>query len=83
MLPSLHISNDAPRVWRVTRAAAYGAGIGAVAAIVRGLAPAPGVAAVVNGLEILEAAIGFALLCAGAAALRNFIARRLIWPDVG
>jgi hypothetical protein len=27
-------------------------------------------------------ALCFALLCAGATALRNFIARRLIWPEL-
>jgi hypothetical protein len=33
-------------------------------------------------LEIAGIALAFALLCAGAAALRNFIARRLIWPEM-
>jgi hypothetical protein len=33
-------------------------------------------------LEIAGAALAFALLCAGAAALRNFIARRLIWWEM-
>jgi hypothetical protein len=32
--------------------------------------------------EIAGAVLGFALLCAGATALRNFIARRLIWPEL-
>jgi hypothetical protein len=32
-------------------------------------------------LDIAGAALAFALLCAGAAALRNFLARRLIWPQ--
>jgi hypothetical protein len=36
-----------------------------------------------NLAEIAAAAFGFALLCAGAAALRNFIARRLIWQERG
>jgi hypothetical protein len=31
--------------------------------------------------EILGATLGFALLCAAASALRNFIARKLIWPN--
>jgi hypothetical protein len=31
--------------------------------------------------EIAGSALAFALLCAGAAALRNFLARRLIWPQ--
>jgi len=34
-----------------------------------------------NFLEIAGATLAFALLCAGASALRNFIARRLIWPE--
>jgi hypothetical protein len=39
--------------------------------------------AVATGVpEIVGVALGFALLCAGAAALRNFIARRLIWPEL-
>jgi hypothetical protein len=29
--------------------------------------------------EIAGAAVVFALLCAAAAALRNFLARRLVW----
>jgi hypothetical protein len=33
-------------------------------------------------LEIAGVALAFALLCAAAAALRNFIARRLIWPEM-
>jgi hypothetical protein len=31
--------------------------------------------------DVAEAAVAFALLCAGAAALRNFLARRAIWPQ--
>jgi hypothetical protein len=84
VLPSLHASSDAPRAWRLTHAAGYGGGIGAIAATVRGVASAGGGAgATLNGLEILEAAIGFALLCASLAVLRNFLARRLIWPNIG
>jgi len=30
--------------------------------------------------EIVGAALGFAVVCAKAAALQNFIVRRLIWP---
>jgi hypothetical protein len=30
-------------------------------------------------LEIADAALALALLCAGAALLRNLIARKLIW----
>jgi hypothetical protein len=31
--------------------------------------------------ELVGAALAFALLCGLAAALRNFIARRLIWRE--
>jgi hypothetical protein len=64
------------------RAAGYGAGIGIAAAALRLLGPAAA-APPAPAVEILGAALGFALLCAAAAALRNFIARRLIWPDLG
>ena len=81
MLPSLYVSGDKPREWRVTRAAAYGAVLGVVAGLLKTLgfthqAIATSVA------EIAGAALGFALLCAAATALRNFIARRLIWPEL-
>jgi hypothetical protein len=33
--------------------------------------------------EVAEVALAFALLCAGAAALRNFLARRVIWSQGG
>jgi hypothetical protein len=93
MLPSFYLSNDKAYAWSVTRAAAYGAGIGAVAALLRSLGPLHGpFAASVRpgGLlpvfpevlpEIVCAALGFAVLCAAAAALRNFLAQRLIWPE--
>jgi len=32
-------------------------------------------------LRVLAAALAFALLCAGAATLRNFIARRVVWHE--
>jgi hypothetical protein len=32
-------------------------------------------------LQVLAAAVVFAVLCAGAAALRNFIARRVVWHE--
>jgi hypothetical protein len=88
-LPSLWISGDSAQAWSITRAAAYGAALGALAAAFKTLAPLRGVAAlatnapdnfVANVQEIAGAALAFALLCAGASALRNFIARRLIWP---
>jgi hypothetical protein len=86
MLPSFYLSGDKGRVWSVARAAACGAGIGAVAAVFRTLGPfhAPFAASDrVSGLltsipEIGGAIFGFALLCAAAAALRNFLVERLI-----
>jgi len=80
-LPSLYISGDKPRQWSVARAAAYGAALGAVAALLKTLAYAQQHAAI-SVAEIAGAVLGFALLCAGAAALRNFVARRLIWPEL-
>jgi hypothetical protein len=83
-LPSLFISGDGTRAWRTGRAAVYGAGIGAAAAFLKTLGPLrePHLAFFMTLAEITGAAVGFALLCAGAAALRNVIARRLIWPDL-
>jgi len=80
-LPSLYVSGEKPREWSIARAAACGAVLGAVAGLFKTLglvhqAIAPSVP------EIVGVALGFALLCAGATALRNFIARRLIWPEL-
>ncbi len=61
----------------------YGAAIGVAAAGFRSIAPWSeprsffGVAE-----ELIGAALAFALLCGLAAALRNFIARRLIWREM-
>jgi hypothetical protein len=82
VLPSLFASSGEAQPWGVVRAAGYGAGIGIAAAVLRLLGPAAA-APPAHAVEILGAALGFALLCAAAAALRNFIARRLIWPDLG
>jgi hypothetical protein len=87
-LPSLYVSGDSARDWSVAHATAYGAGIGAVAALFKTLGLFRGAAGgrsfaenlTAGALEITAAIIAFALLCAGAAVLRNFIARRLIWP---
>lgn len=90
-LPSLYISRDGVRAWSVTRAAGYGAALGALAGLFKTLGPlraAVGMStSVADSLtaslpEIAAAAIAFALLCAAASALRNFIARRLIWPEI-
>jgi hypothetical protein len=68
--------------WNTGRAAAYGAAIGFAAAAFKLFAPwsephAPPVVA----KELAGATLAFALLCGLAAALRNFIARRLIQPE--
>ena len=68
------------RAWSVTRAAACGAGIGVLAGLFKSFGPShaagAGSAAV---LQIGGAALLFAFLCAGAALLRNLVARRLTW----
>lgn len=81
MLPSLYASGDAVRAWSLARAAAYGAGIGALAALVKIFGLRQGGATAAPFWDVAEAAVAFALLCAGAAALRNFLARRAIWPQ--
>jgi hypothetical protein len=81
MLPSLFVSGEKAQAWSVSRAVAYGAGIGALAALFRTFGPLHTAGLGANPVwEIAGAAFGFAFLCAGAAALRNIIARRLIWP---
>ncbi len=77
--PWFFVSGDGTRVWSVRRAAAYGAGIGTLAAFFKtfGL-PREAGSAPAHLLEIAAVAFGFALLCGAAAVLRNFIARRLI-----
>jgi hypothetical protein len=81
MLPSLYASGDAARAWSLARAAAYGAGVGALAALVKIFGLRQGGATAAPFWDVAEAAVAFALLCAGAAALRNFLARRAIWPQ--
>lgn len=82
-LPSLFKSAETARAWNIAHAACYGAVIGALAALFKTLAPpgAGGGAANLTDrlLQIALAALAFALLCAAAASLRNFIARRLVW----
>jgi hypothetical protein len=82
-LPSLWVSEDGARPWNVMRAARYGAMIGALAAVFKTFGPSHRGAGDFAGTmtEIIGATLAFALLCAGAAAMRNLIARRLIWPE--
>jgi len=91
MLPSLFVRGADAGRWNIALAGLYGAGLGAFAALLKLLAPwREGVMAgqdlmrkLTAGLpEIAAAVIGFALLCAGAAALRNVLARRFVWPHV-
>jgi hypothetical protein len=66
------------RPWNTVRATAYGGAIGLAAASVKSFAPwsdVPSGAAVAK--ELIGATLAFALLCGLAAALRNFILRRL------
>jgi hypothetical protein len=89
MLPSFYLSNGKANTWSIGRAAVYGAGIGAVAALLRTLGPSHGpfAGSISSGgvlpilPEIAIAALGFGTLCAAAAMLRNFIAQKLIWPE--
>ena len=77
--PSFFVSGDGTRAWSVRQAAAYGAGIGMLAAFFKTFAPLREAgSAQAHLLEIATVALGFGLLCGAAAALRNFIARRLI-----
>ena len=68
--------------WNTARAVIYGAAIGFAAAAVKSFAPRSelhsGGLAVIK--EFVGATLAFALLCGIAAALRNFVARHLIWP---
>jgi hypothetical protein len=82
-LPSFYASTERARAWSVTRAAAYGAGVGALAALFKTFGPLHGAApAAARVFEIAVVAAVFALSCGAAALLRNFVARRFIWPDL-
>jgi uncharacterized membrane protein len=77
-LPSFFASSDNPRPWSVSRAAAFGAVLGALAAIFKMLELVHhGDALAAKLIEIPAAALAFALLCALAAALRNVLVQRL------
>jgi len=84
-LPSFYRSGDSFRPWRITHAAACGAGLGALAALFKTMAPI-GLSGGLLGWtaafgQIVAIATCFALLCTAAALLRNFVARRLIWHE--
>ena len=78
-------SGDGFRPWRISHAAVAGAAVGMLAALFKKLAPlgaGGGLADRPAGLaEIAVVALAFALLCTGAAVLRNFLARRLVWHE--
>jgi hypothetical protein len=81
--PSLYRSQERARDWSLAYAACYGAALGALAAALKARGPlaatAGSVAAAWPGklAEIAIAAFAFAALCAAAAALRNFLLRRI------
>jgi hypothetical protein len=78
MLSSLFTSDENARPWSVPRAALYGAGIGLAAALIKIFGPLHAAAeALPVVLEIGVAVVGFALLCASAALLRNVLTGRL------
>lgn len=84
LLPSLYKSERPTSAWNVAHAACYGAVIGALAALFKTLGPFTGAGTgklTDHVMEIAAAALAFALLCAAAATLRNFIARRLMWHE--
>jgi len=85
MLPSLYRSGENAQAWSVAHAAACGAGIGALAAVFKTLGPLHTSSAAAtfahSATEIAGVAVAFAFLCAGAAALRNILARRFVWDD--
>jgi hypothetical protein len=75
-----HRLGSTMRPWNTARATIYGAAIGVAAAAVKLFAPwsEPQDGSVIIK-EFFGAALAFALLCGVAAALRNFVARRLVW----
>jgi hypothetical protein len=81
-LPGIHVL--AMRTWNTLRAAAYGGGIGLVAALIKSFAPwsEPQSGAAI-ARELIGASLAFALLCGLAAALRNFILRRMTGSESG
>ncbi len=84
-LPSLYQSSENAQAWSIVHATACGAGIGALAGLFKILGPLrasnAGISFADGAAQIVGAAVVFALLCGGAAALRNLVARRLVWRD--
>ncbi len=75
-------THSPPQIWNSMHAAGYGALIGALAAVFKLFAPwGEPHSLAANAREVAGAALAFALLCAAACALRNFIARRVILHD--
>jgi hypothetical protein len=78
MLPSLFTSDENVRPWSVPRAALCGASVGMLAALIKFFGPFRAADRTLPvALEIGVAVLAFAVLCAGAALLRNLLARRL------
>ena len=66
------------QAWNTMRATAYGGAIGLVAALIKSFAPWSNTqSGSAIAKELIGATLAFALLCGLAAALRNFILRRL------
>lgn len=78
-LPSLYPGEKGARDWRLARAAVYGGCIGLAAALFKMLGPS-GERTWTSAtlLELGEAVVAFALLCAAAAFLRNLLVRRFV-----
>jgi len=81
--PSLFTPANRAQPWSAARAAVYGAGIGAAAALFKTVGPfRAGGSLPAHAMEIAGVAVVFAALCAAAALLRNSLARRFVWPDL-
>ena len=79
MLPSLFRSAEDGRPWNVPRAALCGAGLGLLAALIKMWGPFHAAdPALPFAVELCVVVAAFALLCAGAALLRNLLLRRLL-----
>ncbi len=79
-----HSDDDAGvTLWNTGYAMVYGAAIGAAAAAVKLVAPwSEPRPLLAMAEEVVGAALAFALLCGVAAAIRNFIVRRLDSQDI-